>query len=554
MPGPSSAKMSRGAAAGSLLERQLGKFQADNASRYMMSQEMLEDNPLLDMDEPMEPSVQDDLAGYLVELVSTAGDEECINAIVSSVGIPADNEHLFRNIEAIAKATNHKKFVVAESFKNMCNKARLDLRALQHLIATFLYHDVHYSISGTSFVTAMFKPTGSNTLVAYLPRYTQDISLIKAILHSGLLRSITGMQHNRGMITDQDFHRLIRLCTFDNVLDKALLRSITAMQTGRGMIKDDDFHRLIRLCTFDNVLDKQLLSSITGMQKSRGMISDNDFHKLRDLCTFDGILYTRLLTLITGMQTGKGMIPERDCIRLRALFDGVENARKITISLRLLSIANKQSLRQSIDKLNGLLEDYKSKNPDDQNPSIIKVVLHSIPAQYLMGFCTKWQRSKRRFVELNKDRASDSGQSNIASDTVGADVQSGSFDVSAQSNELSMPGDHLSNDQTSAPLDSDLPSSAFAAEDLESLEKIVTDFIQGEGSGIDLDLLLDTDCTADDVSLLLGCEDDAPGRSGIGNIDIDNLPATGSSTGLLTPTLAPKRIQSPFSGGLGLPW
>jgi hypothetical protein len=83
--------------------------------------------------------------------------------------------------------------------------------------------------------------------------------------------------------------KLKKLCTgADGNLDKDLLRSITGMQHGKGMITEDAFKRLITLCggvidenyKITKQPDKALLKSITGMQAGKGMIDDIAFKRL----------------------------------------------------------------------------------------------------------------------------------------------------------------------------------------------------------------------------------------------------------------------------------
>ena len=60
-----------------------------------------------------------------------------------------------------------------------------------------------------------------------------------------LLKSITGMQHGKGMPKENDIAELKQWCSIDGVVDMSLLKSITGMQAGKGMLKREVFVRLI---------------------------------------------------------------------------------------------------------------------------------------------------------------------------------------------------------------------------------------------------------------------------------------------------------------------
>jgi len=270
---------------------------------------------------------------------------EVFEKIMKDISEPKTLNALYSNLQTIAKRTNHDKFKIKNTMKNALDthfSNNNNLTKVQDFIATFLYHDIHHSIKDTGFLTGMFyKSPKSKKFNKYLKSTTQDThtqkELIKSILHSDILFSVTGMQGGKGMIKQEDCEKLKKLCTgADDNLDKDLLSSITGMQNGRGMIKQEDFKRLITLCdgkmrgdTIETKPDKDLLKSITGMQNGKGMIKTEDFKRLITLCggemrgdTIDKQPDTDLLRSITGMQNGRGMIKKEDCETLMDLCTG----------------------------------------------------------------------------------------------------------------------------------------------------------------------------------------------------------------------------------------
>ena len=67
-----------------------------------------------------------------------------------------------------------------------------------------------------------------------------NINSLKIICQHDVFSSITGMQNWKGMIKEEDFKKIKKLCTEDWKLDRELLSSITMMQAWRGMIKEEE--------------------------------------------------------------------------------------------------------------------------------------------------------------------------------------------------------------------------------------------------------------------------------------------------------------------------
>ncbi|MES2961805.1 MAG: hypothetical protein V4694_05420 [Pseudomonadota bacterium] len=93
------------------------------------------------------------------------------------------------------------------------------------------------------------------------------------------MRSISSMIGNKDHVLEYNYPR------FKFMKELGILSSVAGMQHRKGMISDEDLTRLITLCTQDGSLNGELLTTITGMQFDKGMMTKLAEQRLRILST-----------------------------------------------------------------------------------------------------------------------------------------------------------------------------------------------------------------------------------------------------------------------------
>jgi hypothetical protein len=157
------------------------------------------------------------------------------------------------------------KFLFANNknaFRKLC---RYESQNLTDKIISILHSNKVNQLSSTFFTTML---TSTNFVANFI---ATDNDFIIKVINSPIVKSITGMQNNRGLIDQEEFKRFTEMCISNNTLDQGIARSISVMQHGKGMIAQDDFNKLTQLCTFNNKLDKEALKAFSNLRNSKAM-------------------------------------------------------------------------------------------------------------------------------------------------------------------------------------------------------------------------------------------------------------------------------------------
>ncbi len=201
--------------------------------------------------------------------------------------------------------------------------------------------------------------------------------LILNFVRNDFISDITAMQQNRGMISLNDFKKLVHYIaalinsnnpqtnkTVETSIpkikpNKKVLSSIASMQLGLGMVDEGNFKKLILLCTFNQVLDIDFLSSITSMQNHLGMIKETDFENLVSICSDEKGVDRKLLKTISAIRHQKGMIGDKELLIIRQRFTENNQFRKDDFKIELFDFLS--DFKDAETDSNASIEEFASK-------------------------------------------------------------------------------------------------------------------------------------------------------------------------------------------------